>query len=138
MLLARSGHCSNSVAVAWLGMLLPALTTQRLVTLAKGEHDLRYELANEFVDALPVDQFVKDRGWHLRMVGLANQELAFVVAPDPMPGTGSVEAAAGTILERRQDGAIASLARRIARGGGGALVIDRGAARVSESSLPRR
>ena len=83
-------------------------------------------IANEFVDALPVDQFVKDRGWHLRMVGLANQELAFVVAPDPMPGTGSVEAAAGTILERRQDGAIASLARRIARGGGGALVIDYG------------
>ena len=37
-------------------------------------------IANEFVDALPVDQFVKDRdGWHLRMVGIADGRLAFVV-----------------------------------------------------------
>jgi NADH dehydrogenase [ubiquinone] 1 alpha subcomplex assembly factor 7 len=83
-------------------------------------------IANEFVDALPVDQFVKDRGWHLRMVGVADQQLAFMVAPDPVPGTDSVEAPAGTIAERRQDRAVALLARRIARQGGAALVIDYG------------
>jgi SAM-dependent MidA family methyltransferase len=83
-------------------------------------------IANEFVDALPVDQFVKDRGWHLRMVGLADQQLAFMVAPDPVPGTDSVDAPTGTIAERRQDAAVALLARRIGRQGGAALVIDYG------------
>jgi NADH dehydrogenase [ubiquinone] 1 alpha subcomplex assembly factor 7 len=83
-------------------------------------------IANEFVDALPVDQFVKDRGWHLRMVGLADQQLAFVVAPDPVPGTDSVDAPTGTIAERRQDRAVALLARRIGQQGGAALVIDYG------------
>jgi NADH dehydrogenase [ubiquinone] 1 alpha subcomplex assembly factor 7 len=83
-------------------------------------------IANEFVDALPVDQFVKDRGWHLRMVGLADQQLAFMVAPDPVPGTDSIDAPAGTIAERRQDGAVALLARRVARHGGAALIVDYG------------
>jgi SAM-dependent MidA family methyltransferase len=83
-------------------------------------------VANEFVDALPVDQFVKDRGWHLRMVGLAEEKLAFMVAPEAMPGTDSVEAPAGTVLERRQDAPIALFARRIAREGGAALIADYG------------
>jgi NADH dehydrogenase [ubiquinone] 1 alpha subcomplex assembly factor 7 len=44
-------------------------------------------IANEFVDALPVDQFVKDRdGWHARMVGLRDNRLAFALSPDPFPG----------------------------------------------------
>ena len=83
-------------------------------------------IANEFVDALPVDQFVKDRGWHLRVVTVADQQLAFMVAPDPVPGTDSIDAPTGTIAERRQDGAVALLARRVARHGGAALVIDYG------------
>ena len=74
-------------------------------------------IANEFVDALPVDQFVKDRdGWHLRMVGLADGKLGFHGrAPDAdCSGMPRAEAPSGAILERRHDQPIALLARRIA------------------------
>ena len=73
-------------------------------------------IANEFVDALPVDQFVKDRdGWHLRMVGLADDRLGFVVMPDPTARLiAPADAPVGAILERRHDQPIALLARRIA------------------------
>jgi NADH dehydrogenase [ubiquinone] 1 alpha subcomplex assembly factor 7 len=83
-------------------------------------------IANEFVDALPVDQLVWDRdGWHLRMVGLAADRLAFVVAPDPLRGIEG-DAVPGAILELRHDAPVALLARRIARHGGAALIIDYG------------
>ena len=83
-------------------------------------------IANEFVDALPIDQFVRDRGWHFRMVGLADDRLAFMVAPDPLPGNESLEAPTGAILERRHDRPAALLARRLAEYGGAALIIDYG------------
>ena len=83
-------------------------------------------IANEFVDALPVSQFVKDRdGWHVRMVGVAGGRLSFLAAPDPMPGVPATDAPPGTILERRHDGPLALLARRVAHGGA-ALFIDYG------------
>jgi len=90
-------------------------------------------LANEFVDALPVDQFVRDHdGWHMRMIGLAADRLSFVVMPDPMPAFGvDVRAPAGAIFESRHDRPIALLARRIAQRGGAALVIDYGHAATS-------
>jgi SAM-dependent MidA family methyltransferase len=84
-------------------------------------------IANEFVDALPVNQFVKDRdGWHVRMVGLADDKLAFLAAPDPMPGVPATEAVSGTILERRHDQPVSLLAQTIAQHGGAGLVIDYG------------
>lgn len=85
-------------------------------------------IANEFVDALPISQFVKDRdGWHVRMIGIADDRLAFVAAPDPMLGHSGTEATpVGTILERRYDRPISLLARRIAQQGGAALIIDFG------------
>ena len=84
-------------------------------------------IANEFVDALPVDQFVRDRdGWHMRMVGIVDDRLAFVVAPDALPGRRDIEASTGAILESRHDQPVAALAQRIARHGGAALVIDYG------------
>jgi SAM-dependent MidA family methyltransferase len=83
-------------------------------------------IANEFVDALPVDQFVRDRdGWHLRMVGLVDDRLAFALAPDVTPAL-AADAAAGALLEIRHDAPIAALAHRIARDGGAALIIDYG------------
>ncbi len=43
-------------------------------------------LANEFFDALPVRQYVKtERGWCERMVMAQNGELAFALAPVPVP-----------------------------------------------------
>jgi SAM-dependent MidA family methyltransferase len=86
-------------------------------------------IANEFVDALPIGQFVRDRdGWHIRMVGLVDDRLAFVAAPDAMLGPLAATDAApvGTILERRHDRPVSLLSRRIARHGGAALVIDYG------------
>lgn len=83
-------------------------------------------IANEFVDALPVDQLVKDRGWHMRMVGLVDDRLAFAVSPDALPGRTEVDAPPGAILESRRDQTIAALAQRIARHGGAALIIDYG------------
>jgi len=83
-------------------------------------------IANEFVDALPIGQFVKDRdGWHIRMVGLVHDRLAFVATPDAMIGplAATDAAPAGTILERRHDRPVSLLSRRIARHGGAALVI---------------
>jgi SAM-dependent MidA family methyltransferase len=84
-------------------------------------------IANEFVDALPVDQLVRDRdGWHLRMVGLEADRLAFVVAPDPLRRRVEGRAAPGAILELRHDAPVALLAQRVARHGGAALIIDYG------------
>ena len=84
-------------------------------------------IANEFVDALPVGQFIKDRdGWHARMIGIADGKLAFMAAPDALFGHAAAELPSGTILERRQDQPIALLSRRIAADGGAALIIDYG------------
>jgi SAM-dependent MidA family methyltransferase len=85
-------------------------------------------IANEFVDALPIGQFVKDRdGWHVRMVGIVDGKLAFVAAPEPMLSQSETDTAPpGTILERRHDRPVSLLARRIARYGGAALIIDYG------------
>jgi NADH dehydrogenase [ubiquinone] 1 alpha subcomplex assembly factor 7 len=83
-------------------------------------------IANEFVDALPVDQLVNDQGWHMRMVGIVDDRLSFVFSPDALPGRVEVDAPAGAILESRRDQPIAVLAQRIARHGGAALLIDYG------------
>jgi NADH dehydrogenase [ubiquinone] 1 alpha subcomplex assembly factor 7 len=84
-------------------------------------------IANEFVDALPVGQFIKDRdGWHARMIGIADGKLAFTVSPDALFGHAGTELPSGTILERRQDQPIAQLSRRLAADGGAALIIDYG------------
>jgi SAM-dependent MidA family methyltransferase len=85
-------------------------------------------IANEFVDALPISQFIKDRdGWHVRMVGILDEKLAFLATTDPMLSQTEDDATPlGTILERRYDRPISSLARRITQHGGAALIIDYG------------
>ena len=87
-------------------------------------------IANEFVDALRVHQFVKDHdGWHLRAVGLVENRLAFVVVPFPMPdefNAESPEAPQGAILELRDEHPIELLAQRVVAQGGAALIIDYG------------
>jgi SAM-dependent MidA family methyltransferase len=91
-------------------------------------------IANEFVDALPIHQFVKDvDGWHLRMVGVVDDRLTFVVMPDAMADfvEEAFQAPVGAILERRYDRPIALLAGRIALQGGAALIVDYGHAATS-------
>ncbi|MBB4301179.1 SAM-dependent MidA family methyltransferase [Rhodobium orientis] len=91
-------------------------------------------VANEFFDALPVHQFVRtESGWQERLVGLdADGALAFVVGSTRLPDT-AVPAACrgakvGAILETSpaSTAAMAAIADRIVKHGGGALAIDYG------------
>ena len=91
-------------------------------------------VANEFVDALPVDQFVKaEDGWHERRVGLGpDGKLVFGLDPVALPALEENlpprlrPAPAGAMLERRDLGPMQEIARRIAASGGAGLVIDYG------------
>ena len=91
-------------------------------------------IANEFVDALRVHQFVKDSdGWHLRAVGLVGDGLGFFAVPTPMPkefNGESPDAPNGAILELRDQGPIEILSQRLVLQGGAALIIDYGHATV--------
>ncbi len=92
-------------------------------------------LANEFFDALPIDQYVRQAdGWHERRVGLdAEGELVFGLDPAPSRVAAALAAAhpqrdapAGAVLERMEPGPATALFGRLARQGGAALVIDYG------------
>jgi len=124
----------------------PALRTRQEQTLA-AEGPIRWHdtiesipdgpaivIANEFVDALRVHQFVKDSdGWHLRVVGIVNDKLGFLVVPVPMPkefNDESLDASNGAILELRDEGPIESLSHRLVQQGGAALLVDYGHAKL--------
>lgn len=91
-------------------------------------------IANEFFDALPVHQFVKDvNGWHERQVGLSDSgELAFGSGPNRLPETDLPRAARaarkGELLEIQpaSNAIAAEIGNRLARDGGTALIIDYG------------
>jgi NADH dehydrogenase [ubiquinone] 1 alpha subcomplex assembly factor 7 len=91
-------------------------------------------VANEFFDALPINQAVKiDGGWHERQIGIdANGNLAFTVAREPLPQFEQLlppsvrETPELSIFEWRADTVAMELGRRIVDDGGAALVIDYG------------
>lgn len=91
-------------------------------------------IANEFLDALPVNQAVKaDDGWHERAVGLdAEGRLAFGLQPACIPRFEELlpphlaGAPTGAVYEWRGDAAVAELCRRVSTFGGAALIIDYG------------
>jgi NADH dehydrogenase [ubiquinone] 1 alpha subcomplex assembly factor 7 len=108
-------------------------------TAAQWHRDLRtlpdgplIAVANEFVDALPIDQFVKaDDGWHERKVGIRNDKLEFALEPAAIPvgdaqSAGDSRVEAGAVFERRDPAIIRELAGRIADHGGAALIVDYG------------
>jgi SAM-dependent MidA family methyltransferase len=90
-------------------------------------------LANEFVDALPVHQAVRQKdGWHERVVGLGSAgELTFGLAPDPLPHFDRLMPAAlrdapeDAVFEWRIDSLPLEIGRRV-RDSGAALIIDYG------------
>jgi NADH dehydrogenase [ubiquinone] 1 alpha subcomplex assembly factor 7 len=91
-------------------------------------------LANEFFDALPVHQAIKQEdGWHERVVtvdGSGNFTLVPLLSPLPhlerlLPPRVR-DAPPGSIFEWRTDSIALELGRRVARQGGAALVIDYG------------
>ena len=93
-------------------------------------------IANEFVDALPVHQAVKQAdGWHERVVEIApDGELTIGVARDPLPHFEATlprelrQSPEGSIYEWRSDTIALEIGRRV-RTDGAALIIDYGHAR---------
>jgi SAM-dependent MidA family methyltransferase len=89
-------------------------------------------LANEFLDALPIRQFVRtEAGWHERLVGLGSEGgLAFGLAPHPAAGLDGAAGRPGDIIETcpAAQALVAGLARRLVAAGGAALFIDYGPA----------
>lgn len=91
-------------------------------------------VANEFFDALPINQAVKTGdGWHRRGVAIASDgSLAYQTEADPMPHFGATlpasvrNASEGDVFEWRSDTETMELGRRIAREPGAALIIDYG------------
>jgi len=91
-------------------------------------------IANEFFDALPVNQAVRtEYGWHERQIEIdTDSNLAFTIASEPLPQFERLlppalrQAPVGSIFEWRADRVAMELGRRLARDGGAALVIDYG------------
>jgi NADH dehydrogenase [ubiquinone] 1 alpha subcomplex assembly factor 7 len=125
----------------------PVLQSRQQETLAKFDEPLAWHreltevpdgvsilIANEFFDALPLHQAVKtSSGWHERMVGIGpDGRLTFALHPDPIPGFAVIAPASvagaptGAVYEWRSGGVAAEIARRVAKDGGVALVIDYG------------
>lgn len=95
-------------------------------------------IANEFADALPIDQFVKTKdGWRERRIGIVDGKLAFGLHPAPAPGIDETlpprlrKAFEDSVLERRDYGPIREIAARVAQQGGAMLVVDYGHRRTT-------
>lgn len=96
-------------------------------------------VANEFFDALPVNQAVKtERGWHERLIEIdAVGNLAFTLAGEPMAHFERLlpqrlrAAPLDSIFEWRTDTVAMEMGRRLASGGGAAVVIDYGHAETA-------
>lgn len=87
-------------------------------------------LANEFFDALPIRQFVRDSaGWRERVIGLQGGSLAFGLSPPvPCPDPRFADDPPGTMVELcpALPATCAPLTDRIRRYGGAALIVDYG------------
>ncbi len=87
-------------------------------------------VANELLDALPLDQFVMtDQGWRERLIGLDDEgRLAFGQAATASNEAGPATTPPGAIIEPPLAALslVSSVASHVARHGGGALFIDYG------------
>lgn len=94
-------------------------------------------LANEFVDALPINQAIKQiNGWYERVVEIdADDNLVFGIAGEQIPLFERLvppavrDAPLGAIYEWRNDNLALALGQRVARQGGAALLVDYGHAK---------
>ena len=110
---------------------MPMFWHPALVDVPKGPAII---IANEFFDALPVNQAVKTgHGWHERQIEIdSNGNLAFTISPNSIPYFETLlapplrAAPEHSIFEWRADTMAFDLGRRIADHGGAALVIDYG------------
>jgi NADH dehydrogenase [ubiquinone] 1 alpha subcomplex assembly factor 7 len=113
------------------GLDLPLEWHQTLPDVPEGPSIV---VANEFFDALPVNQAVKKNGaWHERQIAIDDDgNLVFAAAPEPIPHFAITlpakvrDAPEGAIYEWRPNHWVLDLARRIVRDNGAALIIDYG------------
>jgi NADH dehydrogenase [ubiquinone] 1 alpha subcomplex assembly factor 7 len=87
-----------------------------------------FVIANEFFDALPVQQFVRsDHGWHERTVAARGDDLVFALS-ETSASSRFGEAPLGSILEVGTEAiaAIRTISHRVAKSGGAALIVDYG------------
>ena len=97
-------------------------------------------VANEFLDALPVRQFVRSgNAWRERMVTASDDALTFALSP-PMEVPALArrdDVAEGGMVERRPaaDAVMAEVERRVLASGGAALLIDYGGWRSRGDTL---
>jgi SAM-dependent MidA family methyltransferase len=121
---------------AFSGMDVPAVWHQSFDDVPEGPAIV---LANEFIDALPVNQAIKQlNGWYERVVELDGEDrLAFGIANEQIPLFDQLvplavrDAPLGAIYEWRSDNLALALGQRMAHQGGAALLIDYGHANSS-------
>jgi SAM-dependent MidA family methyltransferase len=144
-------HAAAGVVLVEASPVLRAAQADRLAALGRTPvwlprvEDLpdrpTFLIANEFLDALPIRQFVLSKdGWRERLVGLAGEGLAFgLSAPLPrVPDTPAFRAARpGDLVEHgaAAQTALAAALNPIRRWGGLALVIDYGGWRSRGDTL---
>ncbi|HSG95368.1 MAG TPA: class I SAM-dependent methyltransferase, partial [Afifellaceae bacterium] len=111
------------------GVTAPVTWHERIEDVPEGP---LFFSANEFFDALPIQQYVRGGGeWRERVVGLSDGNLAFDIGARrldlPVPNK-SADAPDGTIFEVRPAAAAIMdvIASRIATSGGAALIVDYG------------
>jgi len=133
-------HAAAEVHLVEASPALRAVQAAQLAAYAPRWHDgvetlpdaPLFLIANEFLDALPIRQFVRaEAGWAERQVGLHDGHLAFGLAP-PLPLARLAHRLAGTragdVVETcaPAEAVVAEVARRIAKFGGAAIFIDYG------------
>ncbi|MDK3017470.1 class I SAM-dependent methyltransferase [Pseudodonghicola flavimaris] len=111
----------SDAAPRWIGEVTELPTDQPL-----------YLVANEFFDALPIRQFLRDGdGWRERLVGLQDGALIFGLGPQadqPALAGRLPDTSEGDLVEHCEAAApiTAEIAARIAARGGAALIVDYG------------
>jgi NADH dehydrogenase [ubiquinone] 1 alpha subcomplex assembly factor 7 len=137
----------HSAIVVHLVEISPALQQLQRQTLESADMSIQWHnaledvpggpaiiLANEFFDALPVHQAIKQEdGWHERVVTVdRNGNFVLGATMSPIPHLDRLlpkrvrEAAIGEIFEWRTDPIALEIGRRVTHDGGAALVIDYG------------
>jgi SAM-dependent MidA family methyltransferase len=129
-------------AAAWVHLVetSPLLRQAQATRVAATWHDSvtalpdapLFLVANEFFDALPIRQFIRDgAGWRERVVGLTDDRLVFgltAIAPLAALDHRLADTRDGDLIEHcpALPGIAAEVGRRIATHGGAALIIDYG------------
>jgi NADH dehydrogenase [ubiquinone] 1 alpha subcomplex assembly factor 7 len=106
-----------------------------ITRLEEAPHAPTLIVANEFLDCMPIRQFVRiDGGWRERLVGARDGKLTFGFAQDALPDNAFIppalcDATEGAIAEIAPSlpAFVASLAERFSHAPGRALIIDYGA-----------